>query len=263
LTDTEKSKYPFLLGCTSYVYPADMASNAARLAPVFDDIELVFFQSSDACNFPDIQTIALLQSLWKKHGTTYTVHFPIDKKAGSSDAAERDGFFNQVKSLVELTRTLEPYGYILHLEGINRHCSAEQRKKWYENACKTCEKIVSIKGLDPSRICVENLDYPLSWHGKIAETFGFSFCIDLGHLFLYNEDVKKAVSGLSGKIRVIHLHGVHQGKDHVSLQKHDYGQLASVAKDMLVKFTGVVTLETFNETDTFESVETMKQLCRK
>lgn len=266
-TKVTKHGYPFRLGCTSYVYPGDIPFNAERLAPMFDDIELVFFQSSDACshacNFPDNATITLLKGLRDTYGTSYTVHFPIDKKAGAVDASERDFFFNQVKSLVELTAGIEPFGYILHLEGIHRQSSKEEKKRWSECAYQTCERIVSIQGLDPARICVENLDYPLSWHTKMAAGFGFSLCLDLGHLFFYKEDIKSTVSGLLPNVRVMHLHGVWKGKDHGSLKKHDYGQLAPVVREVLSEFSGVVTLETFNEQDTFESVETIKKIWQK
>ena len=256
-----KHGYPFRLGCTSYVYPGDIAFNAQRLAPVFDDIELVFFQSSDACsdacahacNFPDSVTIDLLKELSEKHGTSYTVHFPIDKKAGAACVSERDGFFKQVKSLVELTSELKPFGYILHLEGIHRQSSEAQKRLWLGYASQTCERIKSIRGLDAARICVENLDYPLSWHDTVSATFGFSLCLDLGHLFLYKEDIGRTVSGLLPNVRVVHLHGVCGGKDHSSLKKHDLSKLAPVVREVLSGFSGVVTLETFNETDTLKA----------
>jgi sugar phosphate isomerase/epimerase len=269
IDDTKAARhgYPFRLGCTSYVYPGDIPFNAERLAPMFDDIELVFFQSSDACshacNFPDAATITLLKRLRDTYGTSYTVHFPIDKKAGAADASERDGFFNQVKALVDLTGPLEPYGYILHLEGIHRQSSEAEKQQWQECAYRTCERIVSIQGLDPARICVENLDYPLSWHTKMVHEFGFSLCLDLGHLFLYKEDIGGTISGFLADVRVIHLHGVCEGKDHISLKKHDYSQLVPVVREKLSEFSGVVTLETFNEQDTFESVETIKKIWQK
>jgi sugar phosphate isomerase/epimerase len=240
-----------------------MAFNAERLAPVFDDIELVFFQSANVCNFPDHGVIALLRQLSEKYGTTYTVHFPIDKKAGASGKPERDDFIEQVERLMELTQPLKPFGYILHLEGICRHSSGADKKRWLECAYQSCGRIASIPGLDASRICVENLDYPSAWHEKMAATFGFSLCCDLGHMFLYKENIEKTVPDLLPRVRVIHLHGVFDGKDHVSLAKHDRAQLAPVIRDILPFFSGVVTLETFNDPDTSGSVETIKQLWRK
>jgi sugar phosphate isomerase/epimerase len=112
-------------------------------------------------------------------------------------------------------------------------------------------------------VCVENLDYPLSWHENIVAEFGFSLCADLGHMFLYNEDAQKLVSGLLQGIRVIHLHGVSGEKDHVSLKRHDYGQLKNIVRQVLSKFPGLVTIETFNESDTFESAETIKNIWQK
>jgi sugar phosphate isomerase/epimerase len=258
-----KHGYPFRLGCTSYVYPGDMVFNAERLAPVFDDIELVLFQSSDASNFPDDRTMDRLGILAQSYGTTYTVHFPIDKKAGAEDSAERDGFLGQVKGILELTRNLQPYGYILHLEGAHRHTSEKERIQWHDTIRSVCDKIIALPGIEPSKICVENLDYPVDWYKHIAESYGFSFCLDLGHCFLYNDDWRSIAVDLLPHSRVIHLHGVFEGKDHVSLKKHDRSKLAECVSLVLSRFNGVVTLETFCEQDTFGSVEIMKQLWQK
>jgi sugar phosphate isomerase/epimerase len=242
------------------VFPGDIAFNAERLAPVFHDIELVFFQSSDACNFPDPGTISILKELSAKYGTTYTVHFPIDKKAGSADASERDGFYEQVRSLVDLTSGLNLFGYILHLEGIQRRSTEAETNQWLKCAHETCQRIVSIKGLEASRICLENLDYPVAWNEISARNFGFSLCLDLGHLFLYKDDWRSIAAALLPQTRVIHFHGVSEGKDHVSVKKLDQDLVNAVAREVLSKFTGVLTIETFNETDTFESVETMQRI---
>jgi hypothetical protein len=85
----KKIKWPFRLGCTSYVYPADILPNAEKTAPLFDDIEIVLFESVDAGNIPSLETVQRLSELSREHGTSYTVHLPIDKKAGSADAKER------------------------------------------------------------------------------------------------------------------------------------------------------------------------------
>jgi sugar phosphate isomerase/epimerase len=262
---SSKFGFPFRLGCTSYVYPGDIEFNAQRLAPVFDDIELVFFQSIDACNFPDNKTIDTLCGLANKYNTTYTVHFPIDKKAGSADEKVRNDFIQQVKMLVGLTKSLNAFGYILHLEGINRRSSEEEKQQWIENATQTCETIASIPGLERSRICVENLDYPAAWNRDIVKHFGFSYCLDIGHLFLYNEDFAGIALELfaAESTRVVHLHGVSQGKDHVSLKKHDKNQLDHAINHVLSGFHGLITIETFLESDTFESVETLQGLMRK
>ncbi len=258
-----KFDFPFRVGCTSYVYPGDIEFNAALVAKCFDDIELVFFQSQDACNFPDKKTIQVLCDIAKKHSITYTVHFPIDKKAGSCDESERLGFIKQVNDLMNLTQELNPFAYILHLEGIHRNASSFEKSTWQNQVLKTCEAIDSFAYDRRSKICVENLDYPYTWHKDIVDRFGFSYCMDIGHLLLYNENIAEVAKSILHKTRVLHIHGVCQGKDHISLKNNELQSLVSPLRDSVRLFNGVATIETFSETDTFESLEVLKKIWEK
>ena len=47
-----KSGYPFRLGTTSFIYPAGWAENVARLAPLVDEVELLFFESQIPGSLP-------------------------------------------------------------------------------------------------------------------------------------------------------------------------------------------------------------------
>jgi sugar phosphate isomerase/epimerase len=255
--------YPFRLGSTSYVYPGDILFNVERLAPVFDDIELVLFESSDTCNFPDLSTIKKLKKLAQSHDCTYTVHLPIDKKAGVAGKKERSAFFNQVIEIVDLTFDLKPFGYILHLEGITRDASEKEVAQWQKNADETCGKIASIQGIDPKTICIENLDYPCKWNDFAIEKYGFSYCVDIGHLFLYKENWKSILNDYFKKTRVMHLHGVRNMKDHISLKENNLRQTERFVDFIKDKFTGVLTLEVFNEKDAFESRELIGDIWEK
>jgi len=258
-----KFNFPFRIGCTSYVFPGDIVFNANIVSHYFDDIELVFFQSHDACNFPDDKTIANLCDVAKQFSITYTVHFPIDKKAGATNESERSGFVKQVKDLITITRNLDPFAYILHFEGVHRNALAVEKKLWYKQILKTSEEIESFVGNNRYKISVENLDYPYSWHADIVEKFGFSYCIDVGHLMLYKEDVDAVAKEILHKTRVLHVHGVHQGKDHISLKNSNIQLVSSILNVSISQFTGVATIETFSERDTFESLEMMKELWLK
>lgn len=257
----EKENYLFKLGCTSYVFPGNILFNVPQTGPFFDDIELVLFESSDICNFPENKEIQDLYKLGCEYDLTYTVHLPTDKKAGSYNQDERRGFIDQISKLVELTKPLKPYGYILHLEGIERNASPFEKTSWRKNVLEVCQKISEMPGLEREKVCVENLNYPIKWHEYLVEQFGFSYCLDFGHLFLYQENWQEIADTYLDKTRVIHLHGVSQGKDHISIKQHDdKNQMKEFGEKVLNKFNGVVTIETFCEKDTFEGLLWVREL---
>ncbi len=260
----KKTKYSFRLGCTSYVYPDEIVPNVKKMAPIVDDIEIVLFQSEEHSNMPDTKTIAELAQLSKEHDITYTVHFPIDKDAGSTDALERKQFSDQVKRIVELMQPVDPYGYLLHFQGIEADSSDQERDTWLHACDEVCQHIAGIPGLEKKRICVENLGYPLVWHIDMVERYGFSLCLDIGHLLLNEKNWYDILAEYIGKARIIHLHGVCDMKDHISLKNsklEDVNNCVSLLKER--KYQHIVTLELFDFDDTFESIEIVEGLWQK
>jgi sugar phosphate isomerase/epimerase len=258
-----KNTFPFRLGCTSYVYPADILPNVRKMAPIVDDIELVLFESEPASNLPGRKVISALAELAGQYGLTYTIHFPIDQKAASPRRDERVRFQEQALKIMDLTHALAPFAYILHLEGIREGAGQEYRKAWKAGAMETCEEIARFLGPDRSLVAVENLGYPIEWHGDIVRQYGFSFCLDLGHLWLYRQDWETVLDSYLKDTRVIHLHGVSRGGDHLSLEQNSQDILTRLVREYLPLFSNVVTLEVFSEEATFGSIERLEQLWAK
>lgn len=242
------------------MYPADIVPNVQRMAPVVDDIELVLFQSEHSSNFPHKKTIAQLKELGKDNGCTYTVHFPIDKKAGSSDPGIRRSFVNAVKTLVDLTSDLTPFAYILHLEGISGLSTPEQIETWRKNVNDVCSEICAISLVEKSKICIENLDYNIDLNADVASLHGFSLCLDIGHLFLYHNNWPLVCRNFAPRAKVIHVHGIRDGKDHNALRLKELNKTHKVLREVLETFFGVLTLEVFNEQDFLESREAIEGL---
>ena len=255
-----KNGFPFRLGCTSYVYPDDLLPNVRKMAPIVDDIEIVLFETESLSNLPGPDAIAALREISEQHGNTYTIHFPIDKKAGASDKKERHYFQDQALKIMQLAHPLHPFAYVLHLEGISESASPDELAAWQANSMETCEKIATSGGVDSNIIAVENLGYPVEWNVPIIEHFGFSFCMDIGHLWLYRKNWKNILERYLGKTRVMHLHGVSKGKDHLSLLKNDQEALRILVREYLPSFQNVLTLEVFSKEDTFDSIRRVKTL---
>lgn len=256
-----KNVLPFRLGCTSYVYPDDLLPNVEKLAPLFDDIEIVLFETEELSNLPDRQTISELKRISAEHGNTYTIHFPIDKRAAAADKSEREYFQQQALKIMRLTAPLEPFAYILHLEGVDKTASMAEQREWRRRAAETCGKIMASGLAESGKIALENLCYPPEWNKEIVEEFGFSYCIDVGHLWLYGQDWKGFLESHIEKARIVHLHGVSGNRDHLSIIEGDQSLLEDLIGILADRFRNVVTLEVFSREAAFGSARRIAKLC--
>ena len=124
--------YPFRLGTTSYIIPDDILPNARYLADKIRDIELILFEVDDGPNnLPSTEVIDELSQIAHQHDLTYTVHLPLDLKLGD-DGSEYDQSLVKAKRVIECTRGLDPWAYVLHLDGraVRASTDAELIKYW-------------------------------------------------------------------------------------------------------------------------------------
>jgi len=254
--------HPFRLGVPSYVYPADILPNVKALAPYVDDIELVLFESGkpevSASNIPSHDVIRSLDELARANDLTYTVHFPIDRHLGSSDAGERRALQKQMLAIMDRMRSLRPFAYILHLEGVTQDSDRERVQTWQNDIADLLPALIERAG-DPSLLCVENLNYPFAWCEGLLNRFNLGVCIDCGHLWVGNDNVETHLQRHLPKTRVIHLHGVRDGRDHLALAALPPTRLLQLLNS-IDKFTGVLTLEIFNYEGVRDSLVCLNQL---
>ena len=253
--------HAFRLGVTSYVYPAALLPNVTALAPYVDDVELVFFESSDCSNLPSDAELGQLGDLAAEHNLTYTVHFPIDQKLGSESREERERMAAQALRLIDLTEGLHPYAYLLHVDGIDRHADATRVDQWQQDALPLLRRI-HLRVRDPRLICLENLDFPYAWCQPLLDAFGFSVCTDAGHLWQGGYDWRAHVGQYLPQTRVIHLYGTGAGTMHFSLAAAP----PALARDFVAAiagFAGVLTLETFEYDDTRTSIERLGECLKQ
>lgn len=261
LESQTRMRYPFSLGSTSYVIPADILPNVRRLAPLVDDIELVLFETPTVSNMPTPTVVRTLRDLAVEHGTGFTVHLPTADRAGSSSRAERDRYRSSALRVMDRCAALTPHAWVAHMEGIAANASAAEISAW-QGWCE--ETLVALVGATPASVpvAVENLGYPWLWHNEHARTAGCMLCCDVGHLWLNRPATwKEDLEAMLPRTAVIHLHGVVDGRDHLSLRKGSEGR----CRDLLTRlrqtaYNGVVTLEVFNEADFVESALQVRSL---
>jgi sugar phosphate isomerase/epimerase len=241
-------KPAYRLGTTSYILPADIAPNVRFLSERVQDVELVLFEvEADGGNLPSEQDVDEMAMLAAAKDLTYTVHLPLDlRMAGRGEDLSRS--LRQARLVIERTRRLAPWAYVLHLDGRD----ARDRRAWVEQACRSLDLAAGWAG-DPLKLAVENLEgYPLDFIEPVLSRSPVSRCVDIGHLWLDGHDPLPYLTAALPRTRVIHLHGI-GARDHQSLAHQPVSQVAAVLEHLWrQEYAGVLTLEVFGRDD-FES----------
>src|SRR5512134_2659005 len=140
--------YPFRLGTTSYIIPDDILPNARYLAGKVRDIELILFEVDDGPNnLPSAEVIEELSKLAQENDMTYTVHLPLDLKLGA-DGSERDQSLVKAKCVIDCTRGLDPWAYVMHLDGkaVRISTDGERIRRWQDHSVRALEIVSAWAG---------------------------------------------------------------------------------------------------------------------
>lgn len=244
LPKSYKGLYPFKIGATSYIYPDYMVPNVKMLAPFLDEIELLFLESSASGSIPSENDINELYRLSQEHGITYNIHLPTDIFPGSSNPSDRICFLETVQHIISCTSILLPSTCTLHLpyqEDLNKN---ECDPRWLDNTYSSIEKLIE-SGVKSKTISVETLEYPIEWIDGIISDFNLSVCIDAGHLLLNGFNIEPVFRKYLDKTSVIHLHGIENRHDHLSLNKLSYEEIETLLQ-LIQGFTGTISIEVFS-----------------
>ncbi|MFA7347953.1 MAG: cobamide remodeling phosphodiesterase CbiR [Desulfurivibrionaceae bacterium] len=235
-----KKRFPWRLGVTSCVLPADIMTNVRQLAPLVDDVQLLFFESAAKSRLPQPLDVRLLRDLAEAHSLTYTVHLPTDLALG---AASRAGRQEGIGEILRLMAQLAPLG----VQSFDLHLVREPdlpEAAWLDNLAAGLEELAGALGDEKRLVGVENIEYPFGLVAPLVAEYGFGVCLDLGHLVHYGHDVEEGL-GLLSQVRHLHYHGVREGKDHQGL--HDAGQAGMLGQRLAeAGYDGVVTLEMYS-----------------
>lgn len=250
-----KNKFPFKLGTTSFIYPDDYIPNAQMLGPCVDELELLIFESSWPDSIPSYETIEKLKLIKEEFDLEYNIHLPTDVSLTASDLNIRTHSMEILSHVIEITSLLCPSTYTLHLPFNRKLNNDRDIKKKLNNAYSGIEKLL-LTGVESTVISVETLEYPFEWVQPLINDLNLSICMDIGHLFLYNFDTESFYEKYSDKISIIHLHGVKDKRDHISLDKFSKTRIRAV-KNILAHFKGIVSLEVFSYKNLVSSLEVL------
>jgi sugar phosphate isomerase/epimerase len=254
-----KNRFPFRLGTTSYIIPADLEANCAFLADKVDDIELVLFESHEMSNLPDAATLRSLREIAHRHDLTYTVHLPLDAWLGHADEAVRQKSLDKCLRVIEITAPLNPFAYIIHFHGDRRGDSpSPEMMRWTDGHRLAVERL--LQAVSPEDLCVETLDYPYKLIEDIVMDYQLSVCLDIGHHLLNGVAPEACLDRYLPRTRVLHLHGVQKGHDHRSLAFLPDGLLTALVNRLGSgpEKPRVLTVEIFDEKALNESMNVLK-----
>jgi sugar phosphate isomerase/epimerase len=258
LPKSYKKKYPFRLGTTSYIYPDHILPNVKKLAPYVDEIEILLYESRETDNFPTEREIEKLRRLSTKFDLTYNVHLPIDISVSDPDPCRRNHAIKAIKRVIDLTFPLCPTTFTLHLPYGEITSERETVEKWRDLSYESMDRLLAM-GVESRRISVETLMYPFEWVDKIIRDLDLAVCIDLGHLILCEIEIETVFNAYADRTSIIHLHGVENKRDHVSLDKIDPSKINPILR-ILKQFEGVVSLEVFSYGHLTASLEWLEHI---
>ena len=260
LPKSYKGVYPFKLGTTSFIYQDSYVPNVKKLGPYLDEIELLLFESKPGSLLKknDIDELSLLS---KEFDLTYNIHLPTDISFGHKDPSVRQHAVETILHVLDLTSPLSPSTCTLHLSYDEASREKENVKKWQERTYKAVKKLVNL-GIKAEDISIETLDYPFKWVEEIVLDFKFSICMDIGHLIIYGVDINKFYNSYCDNISIIHLHGVENGHDHLSLNRLPEERAWEII-EILNKFTKVVSIEVFSYDDLMTSLKFFEKCWNK
>ena len=235
-----KNQQPWRLGATSCVLPADIMANVRALAPLVDDVQLLFFESAAKSLLPQPLDVEELRNLAEEHRLSYTVHLPADLALGAPSRGERQEGIAEILRLMDQLAPLGPQSFDLHLV----RESGLPEAPWLDNLAASLRELAGVLGEEKRLVAVENIEYPYSLVAPLVAEYGFSVCLDIGHLVHYGHDLEEGL-GLLPQVRHLHYHGVRDGRDHQALV--DAEQARMLGKRLAeAGYDGVVTLEMYS-----------------
>lgn len=239
-----KGKYPFRLATTSFIYPDLYSENIKKLGPYLDEIELLFFESCHPDSLPKDYEIRELADLKKEFDLSYNIHLPTDVLIAAANPNERQHAVAVISKFIKNMTILDPVTFTLHIE---YQPGPGGEELWKTYAFKGIRALLE-NGMNPRLISVETLDYNPKLLKEILEEFDLSMCLDIGHLIVYGYDPVSIYEQFKDRISIIHLHGVQNRCDHISLDflaEEDFVKIEKILND----FTASVSIEVFSFDD--------------
>jgi len=213
------------IGTTSFIISDYRTKNVKFLTGKVDIVQLLYLDSSDK----DFEISDLLNV---KNGMEYIAHMPIDINLSLNNN------WTKLENFIKNINILRPKSYIIHpVNHENFFANLQKYKEIYKN------------------LCVENID-SIDLFEEV-KNLNCDICFDAGHAIVNGVDIKNFIRNFGDNITTYHLHGVNNGKDHLSLKYFPKNMLLYLLDFGFEKGVDII-LEVFGEDDYITSVDFLK-----
>ena len=241
------------IGTTSFIHPGSWLENVQRLAPRFDDIEILFFEADGEGSLPSPHECRALLDEKRTHGLSYSLHTPLAASLASEDERRRRAGIHSVLSALDVARVFEPENVVVHVyHGDTEHSAVRPADlgAWRARAAASLSAIVDA-GVPAERLCVELLDYDYGLIEPVVNDLGLSVALDVGHLVRDGLDELALLERLLPRTRIVQWHGTEPGgRDHRSLEHYPSERALALLRTLARhEYAGVLTLEVFRSAD--------------
>lgn len=252
------------IGTTSFIHPGSWLENVQRLAPRFDDIEILFFEADGVGAFPTPAECRELMREKLAHGLTYSLHTPLAASLASDDEGRRRAGIDSVLAALDVARAFAPENVVVHVyHGDAEHSDVRPSDlgRWRARAAASLSAIVD-SGVPAERLCVELLDYDYALIEPVVNDLGLSVALDVGHLVRDGLDELAVLERLWPRTRIVQWHGTDaSGRDHRSLEHYPLERGRALLRALAERdYAGVLTLEVFRAPDLERSCEVLASL---
>lgn len=251
-----KQRFPFRLATTSFIHAADYTVNVRRLAPLVDEIELLFLERD---HLPSINEIHVLKELSGTLDIGYNIHLPMDISLADPSPGIRNRSRNAILKALELVAPLKASTHTLHVTFQESDSHPDSVKAWQECAVGSLARLLERSPVPPECLSVETLDFPPQWLAPVVFQLDLPVCLDVGHVVRFGYDLHETLSLFSQRIAIFHLHGVTGDQDHRALN-HLPCEFRQMVAPLLIDFHGSVSLEVFSYQNLVDSLDTFSDM---
>lgn len=253
----------FKLGAPSMIYGNDVVTNAEILSKSDSGLnftEILLFHTPELHNIPSTRELQSLKAIQDSTQCIYTVHLPASLEIASKDKEVRE---QSIRLLVDIwlkTSVLQPAYYILHIPitpptliaDPHRYFKSRSSQSWGDWTLRAMESLRRIKENvgETSNLLIENINYSPQFLEPFLEAGYCGFCLDVGHLLLGDEPVREVLEHFHDHIREIHLHGVKNYSEHLSLDVLPRNEVIEWFSCLNHRhYQGLINLEVFSPED--------------
>jgi adenosylcobalamin phosphodiesterase len=251
-----KNCFPFKLGTTSFIHPAGYSDNVRLLAPLVDEIELLFLESGQ---LPSTNDIGELKALADALDVSYNIHLPMDISLADPTPGIRRRSREVVLRALERVYPLNASTHTLHVTYAMPDKHPASVETWQKHARQSIHRLLDSAPIAADGLTVETLDFPPQWLGPVVAHLDLPVCVDVGHVLRFGFDLGETLDLFAGRINIFHLHGVTGNQDHRALD-HLPPEARNIMPPLLRNFSGSVSLEVFSLVDLMDSMNSFSQM---